>query len=315
MYVEEIYNELKGPEVLGTCDEPTIFARLTDAVSLISDQGTFDPLIGEMDLCVCDGCVTLPAEVETVLGVNQAGMPTIIRDEWYQYHINGGGTTCYGSWAYTDNLGYFSTFKDPSSPVALIAEVESSRDNQKTLRVYGWDEDGKRIYTPNANGELEDGFLVPTVYGFSQPNPNAPLISRIDRVQKAVTNGFIKLIAVNSDGSTHTLIGNYLPYETNPRYVRIRVPDRNWLRIKYKKKNFQIRSQRDWINIDSREALIMAVKSVFFRRKGQIGPAREMEGEAIRILNNHIQSKLPPSPREPQIIYNEYPKDTDTLFY
>lgn len=318
MYVSEIYNELKSADVLGVCDDTTIFARLSDAVRLIANSGVLDPSIGEMSLCVCDGCVTLPADVETVLAVNQASFPTLLRDEWFQYHANGTGTSGYQPWNYTDVLGgNFATYRDPANEVALIAEVESAKDSNCALRVYGWDINGKRIFTTDVNGNLQDGFLVPTVYGFSEPNPSAALIARIDRVQKPVTNGFIKLLAVNTDGSPHTQIGYYLPYETKPRYTRVRVGCQNWLKIKYKKRNFEVYSQNDWVNVDNREVLILAVKAVKERRKNNVDLAKGLEGEASRILAAEVQAKRPPGISPPQVIWNDGlpASDMDRLYY
>ncbi len=317
MFVSAIYDDLKTADVLGTCDEATVLARLTDAVRLVSNMGLIDPAIGEMSLCVCDGCVTLPMEVETVLGVNQAGFPTLIRDEWFQYHVNGPGTNTWQPWTYTDVLGEVCTYKDPSGPVKLIAEVESPKDSNKKLRVFGWDENGKRIYTANAAGDLEDGFLVPTVYGFSQPNPSAPLVSRIDRIHKDITNGFVKLLAIDADGTPHTQIGYYRPEETVPRYQRIRVPCQNWLKIKYRKRNFEVRSVRDWINVDNREVLVLAVKAVNQRRKNNIELASQLEAEASRILSKEAEAKRPNTISPPQIIFNDGipASQDDTMFY
>lgn len=318
MFVSSIISEAK--DVLGKCDSQTVYRRLTDAVRLANNQGKFDINVGAMDLCVCDGCVTLPAEVATVLGVNQDGYPTIIRDQWFQYHANGPGIQRYMPWTYTEEMGPVVTFRDPPGPVLLIAEVENSRDSNCMLRVYGYDVNGKRIYTMGAGGILEDGFLVPTVYGFSQPNPSAPAIARIERIQKAETNGFVRLIAINPDDTSEaqTLIGYYLPWETIPSYRRIRVSDRNWLRIKYRKKDIEVRGDSDWINIDNREALLMLLKAVKFRLDNQLDTARSYEVEGMRLLSNEADALRPPSLQTPQIIWNEglpASPSQDTLFY
>lgn len=315
MFVSDLIDDLKSSDVLGVCDTTYIYRILSDAVRLISNQGILDPGLGEMDLCVCSGCVTLPADVETVLAVNSAGAPTLLRDQWYQYHLNGSGSEGYTPFRYTDVLGPVSTFRDPSTAVALVAEVESAVDSNKRLRVYGWDVNGKRIFTVGSNGTLEDGFLVPAVFGFAQPNPAAPLIGRIDMIQKDLTNGFVRLLAVNEDGSPHTLIGYYRPDETVPRYQRIHTQAKNWLRIKYKKKDMEVRSNRDWINIDNREVIILASKAVNARRKNQIDMAQGLEQEAVRILNNEASAKRPPGLSAPQIMFNEYPTEQDRLFY
>jgi len=309
MFVSSIYDELQRSEVLGTCDQATIFSRLTDAVSLISNQGILDPNIGEMELCVCDGCVTLPREVGTILAANQAGLPTLMRDQWYQYSVNGTGSWTCPSYSYTDVIANNTpTIRDPAGPVALVASITSPLDSNKMLRVFGWDSNGKRIYTASdANGTLQDGFLVPCVYGFSEPNPSAPLIQRIDRIQKDVTNGPVQLLAVNADGSSNTLIGSYQPDETVPSYVRLKVPCNNWLRIKYRRRDLQVRTVNDWINIENREVIILAVKAVNYRRKNNVELAGQLEAEAVRLLNNEANAKRPPAVNAPQIIMDVWP--------
>ncbi len=317
MIVRDIINDLKSSEVLGSCQDSYVFDRLTDAQKLISNMGIMDPAIGVMTLCVQDGCVTLPDDVDTVLSVNQGGFPTLMRDEWFRYHVNGPGDECWQPWNYTDFLGRVCTYKDPSAAVALIAQVESPKDSGKELRVFGWDENNTRIYTPNANGDMQDGFLVPTVYGFSQPNPEAPLVVRIDRIQKAVTSGFVRLIAVNLDGTPNTQIGYYRPEETNPSYARIRVADRNWIKIKYRRRSFDIRSESDWVNVDNREALVLAVKAVQARRRNALQLASQLEAEASRILTSEVEAHETPAMSAPQIVWNEGlpASETDRLIY
>ncbi len=199
-----------------------------------------------------------------------------------------------------------TTFKDPSGPVKLIAEVENSKDSNCMIRAFGWDENGKRIYSEGADGILEDGFLVPTTYGFSVANPSVPNIAVIDRIQKVVTNGFIRLIAIDPVTlKSHTLIGYYQPWETNPSYRRIRTPNRTWIRIKYRKKDLEVRSKNDWINIDNREALLMLLKAVKFRLNNQIDLGRASEAEGIRLLSNEAEALRPPDSIGPQITWNE----------
>jgi hypothetical protein len=316
MFVSDFIEEAK--EALNRCSEPVAFARITDAVSLIANQSLADVNMAQMDLCVCNGCVTLPYDVDTVLSVNVGGQPTLIRDQLYQYHINGSGSLDCTPCRYTDELGEFCTLRDPSEPVYLVASLDSVNDNNKELRVYGWDDSGARIMTQNADGELEDGFLVPTIFGFSQRNNEAPAIARIDRIKKAETSGFVRLLAVNtSDLSSHTLIGNYAPKETVPTYRRIRVPDHSWVRIKYKRKNLPVTSVKDWVNLENREALFLALRAVQSRRDRKYDEARIAESEAIRLINKEIEAKMPPSSIGPQIKFNDWPMECGNvgLFY
>lgn len=316
MFVSDVYSEAK--QILGNCDQSTIFKRITDAVRLANNQAKFDISLGQMDLCVCDGCVTLPADVGTVLGVINGGWPTLVRDQWFQYHANGPGIQPIMPWFYTDELGYFPTFRDPPTECRLIAEVENALDSNKSLRVFGWDKSGKRIYTAGSGGVLEDGFFVPTVFGFSIPNPDAPLIAKIDKIQKAVTNGFIKLIAVDKDtGDPLTLVGYYLPWETVPMYRRVRAGNNSWLRIKYRKKDLEVRSAADWINIESRMALLMLLKAVKYRLDNQFDTGNAAEAAGMKLLSDEAEALRPPGLDVPQVTFNEgIPADPwDRLYY
>ncbi len=304
-------------KVLCSCETPELFRRLSDAIRLGNNQTkSNDWVTGYMDLCVCNGCVTLPADIETVLAVNIDGQPTLIRDDWFQYHVNGAGSCNWRDWSYTDEIGPVVTYRDPSSPVNLVAVVENSLDSNKLLRVFGWDENGKRIYTTGTGGILQDGFLVPTSFGISTINTEAPPTARIDRISKELTNGFIKLIAISPvDGSTHTQIGYYLPWETVPAYRRIRVPDRSWIRIKYKRRDIEVRGLGDWINIDNREALLLLVKAVKFRMDNQLDSARNYELEGMRLLSNEAEKLRPNAISPPQVIFTEFRDNFDVLYY
>lgn len=304
MIVSSILEEARN--AVGRCDNSTVYRRLTDAVRLANNRGKFDANIGVMDICVCDGCATLPADVATVLAVNVDGQPSLTRDQWFQFNVNGPGVQKYVPYGYADEQGQVSTYRDPSGPVKFVAQLESPLDSGKLLRVFGWDADGKRVYSPGANGTLEDGVLVPTVYGFSQSNPAAGSMVRIDRVQKDETNGFIKLVAINADTLTsHTTIGYYLPWETNPFYRRIRVPGLSWLRIKYRKKDLEIRGSSDWINIENRQALLLLVKSVKYSLDNSLDQAAAFEQAGMRLLSDEAEALRPPGMDAPQIVFSD----------
>lgn len=304
IFLDSIFDE--AADALGKCSQDAVFRAVTDAVRCLNNQSLLDPSIGQMDLCVCEGCVTLPEDVDTVLEVNSIGFPTLIRNQWFQFHPNGTGSQSCTPCQYADELGAFVTYRDPSGPVKLIADVESAADNGKKIRVYA-KSNGKPIYTQGAGGLLEEGFLVPTIFGFSQPNPAVGTIDEVYRIKKEVTNGFVRLLAINSDGTPHTQIGYYGPNETVPLYRRMRVAAKNWVRIKYKRKDLTVRAKTDWINIDNREALLLAIRAVKFRKDNQYDQGRAAEAEAIRLINNEAESKTPGGIRPIKVIYNDWP--------
>ena len=314
MLAADFYSQAKT--AFAGCDEATVLARLTDAVRLLVNKGINDPLLGEIEMCVCNGCITLPRDVGTILGIDVCGQPTLIQDQFFKYHINGPGTKSHSACGVITEMGQVCTYKDPSEPAYLIAEVTSAADNNKKLRVFATDVNGKKIFTAGPSGTLEEGFLVPMIFGFSKRNPSVPPLGSIYRILRDATKDFVKLIAIRaSDGVSQTKIGEYEPDEVAPTYRRIHVPNKTSVMVKYKKATLKISSLRSWINVDNEEALRLACRAVKFRLEDKYDQARAAEEEASRILSEETASKLPAGPRVPQIIQSVYLGEQDDLFY
>lgn len=312
MYVSDFYDSAKT--ALETCDEAETFRGLTDAVRLLADQGIADVNLGELEACVCNGCLTLPRDVGTVLGIDVCGRPTLIQDQWFKYHINGPGARGAGPCGVITEMGQVCTFRDPAEPAYLIAETTSASDNNKKLRVFATDVNGKKIFTQGMDGELYEGFLVPQIFGYPQRNPDVPALGAIYRIQREATKDFVRLYAVSAaDGSSQTLIGQYEPSETGPTYRRIRVPNKTSVMVKYKKANLEIRSQRDWINIDNFQALRLACRAVKFYNTDKFSQGDDAISRSVGIWNKQIEAQRPAGPRVPQIINGCYQEGNDTL--
>jgi hypothetical protein len=312
MLVSEFYPSAK--RAFAGCSEADVFFNLTKAVKLLVNKGLNDALLGEMEICVCNGCTTLPRDVGTVLGVDVCGSPSLLQDQWFKYHINGPGTN-YNNGVITE-MGQVCTYREPSQAAYLIAEVTSAVDNNKKLRVYATDTSGNKIFTAGPDGKLYEGFLVPLIFGFAQRNPDAPALGTIYRITKEVTKDYVRLLAVNaSDGASMTQIGYYEPDETLPQYRRIRVPNKSSVVVKYKKATLDIKRQTDWINIDNYEALEIACRAVKLRADDKFDAARKAEEEASRILAEETEAKRPAGPRVPQVIESLYRDTNSGLFY
>jgi hypothetical protein len=314
VYVRDFYAQAKS--MFASCSEAEIFSRLSDASRLLANKGINDPLLGEIELCVCDSCVTLPRDVGTVLGVDVCGNPTLLQDQFFKYHINGPGARGNGCGPITE-MGQVCTYRDPAYPAYLTAEVTSAADNNKKLRVYATRADnGQKIFTPGPDGKLYEGFLVPLIYGYPQRNPNVPALGRIYRISKEATKDFVKLYAVRaSDGVSQTLIGHYEPDETEPTYRRIKVRAKSSVLVKYKKASLEVRSMSDWLNFSNYEALRLACRAVKYRLDDKLTEARQFEEEASRILAEETEALRPSGPRVPQVINGVYGDNNDGLYY
>lgn len=275
----------KATEIFGICDEKILLQFISDAVQLLANKGEIDSLVAYVDLCVHGQCVTLPREVETILAVNIGGHPALGRDELFSFHLNGPGdfcTPCSYSWT---NVGGFPTYRDLQCPGKLIAFLDSPEDQGKELRVFGFDDENKPLRT-KVGTTWQDGYLVPTIFGYALPDSTAPYISRITTVRKALTVANMRLSSFDNSSSSGTLLGIFEHDETEPRYRRIKLHTscNSWARICYRRRSEELRSRTDRIFLHSRPALYLAMRAIKSYDQTDIAAGVQFEAQATRLL-------------------------------
>ncbi len=160
--VSDIFDEVK--EYIGECDQTKIFQNITSAVEVLAKKNNYDILTGIVDICVtCENgdTITLPREIDVPLATNVNGSPMFFRNKWFQFHLNGPGSDRQVPWAW-DDQGYVVTAMDIILPSTLIAVADLKTDlANATLRIHGFDQNGKFIRTQEPDGTWLDGFTVP----------------------------------------------------------------------------------------------------------------------------------------------------------
>ncbi len=269
--------------VLGICSDDQMYNYLNEAVELLANMGLWDPLVGYMDICTTGCEITLPDDVEVPLAINVGGHPADFRNKWFEFHLNGPGSECCAggcSFSWMDK-GNFPVFRDPIK-ASYIAAYPEEAETITTIRVFGFDVNEKWIMTADSNGVLQDGFDVPVIFGLGSGTPSEVKVKRITRVQKPVSNGFIKLVALD-DGSTSggTLLGLFKPSDVEPSFRRIRVSGggtrflttsstsstsntccRTWVRMRFRKKMTLLSSPEDVVFLHSVTAIKQALMAI-----------------------------------------------------
>ncbi len=293
LVVSDIWEEAQ--EIFGHCNVPKLLRYITDAVELLANKGEIDCLVGMVDLCVDGQCVTLPREVETPLAVNIGGRPALGKDVLFSFHLNGPGdfsTSC--EWEWTD-LGTVCTYRDLKCPARLVAFLDKQEDSGKQLRVFGFDQENRPLRT-KVGDTWEDGFLVPTIYGYAVPSSSDPLAARITWIQKDETAGNMRLSSFDISSNTGTLIGVFEPDETIPSYRRIRISrNSEWVRLIYRRRSVKLRSTTDRILLHSRPALLLAMRAIQKYSESMIPEALTFEAQATRLLTEKENSVSPPT--------------------
>jgi len=290
--VQDVWDDAK--KVFGSCKEPALYRRLTEAVEVLANSGDFDPTIGFLDICTSGRSVTLPREVETPLAINIGGRAAIARDKMFRFHLNGMGdcnTPCGWEW---DDLVTSSTFADIASPSKLVCWVDSEEDAGKSVRVYGYNESQDVIRSQEA-GVWKDGYLVPTVYGYALPDSEAPTFSRIAKVVKEQTVAPVRLATFDLGSTTGIVIGIYQHDETRPEYRRIRLGrDCGWIRMMFRKRLLLLSAQEDVVPVPSRIGFLMMLRSLKAYDEGDIALGTSYEATARRYVVEAQVSHAPP---------------------
>lgn len=275
--VAEIFPEIQ--RVLGTCSDEETYSKLNECIEELANLGNWDPMVMYMDICTqrCD--ITLPDDVEVPLAINVGGVPSDFRNKWFEFHLNGPGSECCGSecnFSWTDK-GDFPTFRDPIEPSQISAYPDADEGAGTSIRVYGYDECDKWIMEADCNGVLQDGFLVPVLAGIGSGISVPQKVKRITRVSKPVTNGFVRLLALDPGAcGGGTLLGIFRPNITEPSFRRITVNGggtqiltttdcccTTWVRMRVRRKIFKVTQLSDPIPLHSVTALklmAMAIK-------------------------------------------------------
>lgn len=288
--VQDISRDVK--RVLGFCDDATLLDRVNSAVEILTAELDIDPTIGYVDVCVdSNRCLALPDEVEQVLAVNIGGTPAQGHNKYWDFHLNGPGLTCRepATFDWVDRMS-FATRLDPTAGFEVVAYLDSADDNNAVVRVYGYDTANRKIYSTES-GETVEGFLVPTIYGTPTPNPDAPLVSRITRVSKAETKGYIRLQTLDGD-----VLGDYRPFDREPQYRRIRLSKKcTWARVMYKKKFFELKTLSDLIPLHSKRAVVLMCQSLAKMDVDRIDEAEKYYRDAVELLKKKQLSVSPPA--------------------
>jgi len=300
MIVSDIYEDAR--DAFGKCDQAMIFRRMGDAINLLANKNpAWNPLIGYLEACVCNECVALPRDVKTPLTVAICDNPAFPRDRWFEFHINGPGPAgCTSKW-FWDDRGEVPIFREITTPSRIQAILQTAQDDGKSLRIYGFDANDRELYTIDSSGVATEGILVPMNFASPQATPSSTLIKRITRIRRAETANFVQLFAIDPATSLSTLIGYYYPDEIEPRYRRIRVKSGTTVKMMYRRNTRDIRTMNDYVPIDSRMAMIIAMKSVREYLHGNNVTAEQLSAQATNLLNDEQGSQEIGSGDLPQI--------------
>lgn len=234
-------------ETFGSIGTEKVFDRITDSINVLSNKSNWDSLLGSVDVFRSNNYIdpavkperqssyfVMPRYVAAVISLNIHRRPTIPRNRWFEFHLNGPGNECHASCHAWDDRGDTPIInplpKEKNGRTIasmVIARPDSALDDDVAVMIYGLERlsDGREV---EVYRDGSPGWLCPCKALLTYVIPSGwPMFTRIDRITKGVSGGFIKLFTLTgvdtltaSDGQAYNPslvpIGGSFPLAVTP---------------------------------------------------------------------------------------------------
>lgn len=170
----------------------------------------------------CDGCFTLPRELEVPLKIKIDGRVGSVWNRWFEYHSgNDIEDPCLSADAFYEEPNYYPTVYDPQpcgQYIAILAHCNESTDSYVVVK--GEDATGRPIVTVH-NGEQIIGERLTPIK--DKTVRTTAKFAKVTEISKSKTNGYITLYALYDDCLLRSFLADYAPYEESPAYRRVQI--------------------------------------------------------------------------------------------
>jgi hypothetical protein len=200
------------------------FSDITnDATRQLMRRGDWPGTVVPIHVCVQRGCVVWPRYVGEIRKMNMCRHGVEIHNMWFNFLPYNHRSRWEQNWWHDWIGGRTRAVASARSPVfqdimgdgrTIRAYPSTPLDNNKTVRIFGVDNNGQQLMTTGAGG-WTNGITLTLKTPFVE---STQTVRRIDRVIKDATQGPVRLYANNS--GTLEELATYAPDETNPSYLR-----------------------------------------------------------------------------------------------
>lgn len=299
-------------EMLAVCrTDDRVATYVNEAQSRLMIRGKWVGAYNRFRVCLNNGCITWPREIETIEAFSACDWPAPVRNEWYEFNEHGWGLqsddSCPGSMlidrgeacAYDD-----ITISATDRKIKVYSDIQEATSY---ITLQGYDQNGQWIRT-FVSGAWIDGENV----NLASAYPNGVLTTNFFRalvaVLKPVTLGNIRLYEYNTSLAANAKsLAVYEPDETRPIYRRSLVPglsdstccvssdsaDCDSARsvvVMAKLRHIPVSDDNDWLMLRSPAAIRLGVMAILKEKKDLLPEAETYWGKAIAELERGLQS-------------------------
>lgn len=238
--------------VLGTCDNDYIYDVLTRAVELLANKPTktnvlWDPMLIYVDIPIVNNYfVCLPPHVQKPIKVNINKQPAFTRNQFFEFSLNGPGSTDPESgWSWQDRGWKVLQKPWPASGDVFLIYPTNSNDNNVEVR----------LNVINADGSTD---WISAFVGTAWTAP----VSGILEVVKPVTQGDLQLYS-GPYVIPSKLVANWQAETLYPQFEWIKLSQTGVsCKILARRRTYAISQSTDVIPLSNRQAIITATIAI-----------------------------------------------------
>ncbi len=224
------FGDIKGTaaKVLNmNSSDPRVLAYVNRACErLLYDAGKSVDTLVRYTVCVTDGCITWPREIETIEAWATCKLPGMVRNQWYEFLGYGPGqmSSTDGSGRQLIDRGNAVAFDDvigTNKRLAVWADAVEATGLKLLVRYY--DSNANKVYSI-IDGSWDEGqqiTIAPGTYAYSS---SLVMAGGLYEVIKPVTKKPIRLYEYDVSANTYRALAMYEPDETLPTYRRSLIP-------------------------------------------------------------------------------------------
>jgi hypothetical protein len=159
----------------------------------------------------------------------------------------------------TGDLVRFETTDTLPDPLAPDTDYYLRPIEENAVEVYPTANDAETANLSARIAILSKGEGVQRVLKETEPEQ----VAEVAVIEKQLTDSYARLYCWDATQTNNiVLLGDFHPTEQQPSYRRIRVAkSTDWVRMKYRRRATDLLSERDFINLDSKMAILMMVQS------------------------------------------------------
>ena len=244
-----------------------------------------------------NGTITWPRQLETIEVVALDDRPGTVRNEWFEFLETGPGlldSTDGDSYTLVDR-GTAVCFSDiDGTDKKLRVYSGATTDAGKRVLLQGYNGSGEWIRTQDGSTWIDGEYVTLTTTYVDTDN----IFTELTGVQKAATDGTVKLYEYKPSDSTTRLIGEYQPTEKRPVYRRSLIPgladDNTTITVTVvgKLRFAPATVDTDWLFISYEAAIKEMVMSIRKAENNLVKEAQAYEDRAVQLLQEQLLNHL-----------------------